>query len=1039
MKKKLAVKWLKKVADIEPGACYELYLINLPDHVKFDNRGLIQDKNFLRALKWLQLAAKKKYGPALYEYAWLRHNQCGERAQKVLNISQSSVSEMSTVQLFEEAAKKQYREAQLEMALIYEKGKYGQVVDHSKANYWYHQVLQNASIELQERIAQRLEKLQKVEPTIEKSNPERVTAPSVEPEKIIEAPQIIIVSPTEAINEKAQPEQENTELLQNEQETAERFDSKNNTAAHGAVIYEKQDTLLRLLKKKPKLLTITNNQGETPFVLSVRLNKLKIAQLLLKKSKITPAEVMAARCTEGNTLLHLAAQSGNESLMKLLLKNKDYQALIKAPNDHGEFAIHTAVKVGQLTAFKILSSHIPMTAVDGENNTVAHTAARYAQKKILDYIPKKDHSLLTKRNSKGQSPAHIAALYNHSTILEWLENKKIKFNQSLDSRLQNPLQVAVSNFDCQAAVEFLIKSKEAQSLLSHRDSTGKTALHLLSETGNADLLKCILKKWKKTLFLDALDRSGRTALCYALEAEQHENLGLLLASGSDPLTLVGNEKKSVYHLANELASQRDSKLLQTCKIVLDNHKQADAIEKAGNKLHKKLEIAKKDMFGTGKIIDNIKKIFKDILNSHQDFQEYILSIEYAEKYNVVINRIVSSTLKAISNLSEEEKKFLREEMQRYPRVPDTKGKITKAVSVTIAELHRNIETIQPRHEAERDTDNTQAFKNRLKSIFYETVGAMKKIANGEYIDQRNQRDVTKVEAMLEASGAAARMAENVSESSGVAPVVQAFATIGIPTVVELLKSFKQAERQRTAERILEALTTKQSGNINIDLKAVDRAIETLSSRFNEFLNRPGTTLDDVAALANCVGERSLIHMTREGNDTRQGRESRAKKAVNKIQESVLTVVSRGYTPQQSSILTLEERCLFAIIEERDADQSDKVKIKINDESFYVKDVILYSGLKVWDSNNQKFDYYILESNKPRHELFGFCEATQEEVGLRSFKLLSFYEPKSTDNNAPVSTVTNCGATFFTPSTRRRSSANASPDMESSYSQPSKRQ
>jgi len=153
------------------------------------------------------------------------------------------------------------------------------------------------------------------------------------------------------------------------------------TALHHAVQRSDRDALQCLLKGQlseaghtygQATLDKTDSAGITPFYLAARLGRYDMASQLLDHGAS-----LSACDAEKTSVLHLAALSGDMTLMHVLLKQRGIGSLIDMPNAKGSTPLHLAVKHGHRAAVDaLIQASADVRAADHLGFSVLHYAVR---------------------------------------------------------------------------------------------------------------------------------------------------------------------------------------------------------------------------------------------------------------------------------------------------------------------------------------------------------------------------------------------------------------------------------------------------------------------------------------------------------------------------------------------------------------------------------------------------------------------------------------------------------------------------------------
>ncbi|CAH8556527.1 unnamed protein product [Schistosoma turkestanicum] len=224
---------------------------------------------------------------------------------------------------------------------------------------------------------------------------------------------------------------------------------------------------------------------------SVKQNRIDLVSRIIDGHKCD----INVRDSFDRTPLHLAASSGNLSIVKLLVE--------------GRSLVDPVDKFGITPLF---------WAVYNNYKQVAHY--------LLDMGAK--HNRVTKQ---GFTILHFIAESNAISILKYLHRKSKMLEYDIsDNNGMTPFLIAASKGN-ELLMEILVKRK---CNVNATDLYGRNALHFVAKNGHIDALYYLLSLELLKTKINELDSSGCSPLHLACENNQQHCVRLLLETGADP-------------------------------------------------------------------------------------------------------------------------------------------------------------------------------------------------------------------------------------------------------------------------------------------------------------------------------------------------------------------------------------------------------------------------------------------------------------------------------------------------------------------------
>jgi ankyrin repeat protein/preprotein translocase subunit SecA len=338
-------------------------------------------------------------------------------------------------------------------------------------------------------------------------------------------------------------------------------DNHGKTPLHVAAEKGQLAVVKLLLATKGVTLGAADKNRRTPLYQAVEKEQLAVAEILLVELDQHMGEAITNAWQQIDIPLHLAAEEGKLTIVKLLLDNLGQGIDLNTLDQNGYTPLHIAAKQGYLELVEeFVNRGSDINIQDGTGATALHGAIESGNLKLVEALIALGANKQAK-DARGSTPLHKAVLNQHAAIVRYLV--AIQADVAIkDQAGLTPIDLAIQKgyTDCLAAI-FLSQRADShkpdpndlpylhravlyqpentqlieqliklQPDLQARDSSGKTALHIIAEQGYTNLLAtlCQTLQEKNALDLASCDNQGRTPLHLAVSKGNLETVQYLL-------------------------------------------------------------------------------------------------------------------------------------------------------------------------------------------------------------------------------------------------------------------------------------------------------------------------------------------------------------------------------------------------------------------------------------------------------------------------------------------------------------------------------
>lgn len=253
------------------------------------------------------------------------------------------------------------------------------------------------------------------------------------------------------------------------------------------------------------------------------------------KSLLKSSEYLA---DDNITALHLALESGNKSVINMLLEKRPN---LRLKNAKGENSLHVAAKIGVTSFIELfLERGVGINLATKDKLTPLHVAVKHNRIETVKLLLGKKAKVNT-QNAAGDTPLHEAVANRSIPLIELL------LSHGADPNCTNAGRSSAFH------ASFELRDKDVTSLfLDHdvnvclRNDSGENALHLASMYSSNEVVELLLSM---NMSSNKPASDGRTPLHYAVENLETHAVAIvdsLLAAGANLAAKDGLGKTALY-------------------------------------------------------------------------------------------------------------------------------------------------------------------------------------------------------------------------------------------------------------------------------------------------------------------------------------------------------------------------------------------------------------------------------------------------------------------------------------------------------------
>lgn len=316
---------------------------------------------------------------------------------------------------------------------------------------------------------------------------------------------------------------------------------------HCNIIGRQEQVMEQLLSSYGEAIVWLNNWGRAPIHSAVALDKLHCVIQMLKYKP----DAIYCRTSEKETLLHLATQRLNVTLVKYLLSVMPKE-LIVAQNNIGQTALHYAIYSLEIVALLLEADRSMAHCEDYSHFTPFLYAAERNDSNMVRLFLEMEPCVVKHRSSEGCSVLH---LINDVEIAQMV----LKIEPAEIYATDNDGHTVLLNsgeFN-KAYARFLMHEKP--SLLFVTNNNCQTQFEIAVYNQHKDLIVEMLKFAPE---LHYRDKNGNTTLHIAVKSMNKKAIALVFASRMSDLQCYNNNQDTPYHLAIQQDSQFATQLFK---------------------------------------------------------------------------------------------------------------------------------------------------------------------------------------------------------------------------------------------------------------------------------------------------------------------------------------------------------------------------------------------------------------------------------------------------------------------------------------------
>ncbi|KAF5962151.1 hypothetical protein HYC85_003360 [Camellia sinensis] len=266
-----------------------------------------------------------------------------------------------------------------------------------------------------------------------------------------------------------------------------------------------------------------------------------------------------------NTILHVAAQFGNQKYVKIILEKSPLPSLLRCLNIDDETPLHIAAREGHLDIVIALiecakrldheevesgggAAMEMLRAQNKDNDTALHMAVRNPRNlDVVKWLTKEDPEFTHPPNNAQETPLYLAAERQHSDMVSMIL-KNCTSPAYSGPKGQTALHAAATSGWQSESTKLLLEQKPG--LIKETDEYGCIPLHYAALHDNKDKVKLMLEKDTSVAYITTgKEGDEKTALHIAAAHGNVDIMEKLLLCCPDCWEMVNSKGQNVLHIA----------------------------------------------------------------------------------------------------------------------------------------------------------------------------------------------------------------------------------------------------------------------------------------------------------------------------------------------------------------------------------------------------------------------------------------------------------------------------------------------------------